>query len=247
MRIRKALWIAGLVAAVLLAVLIMVNRLTFDWPRSPDQVVFQLDEKGGGPMPPSYGALAVPDVTVFGDGTVIVNQGSIDRPVFHVGRLSEQELDAFLRRTARSMNGLKTEYRAEAFDAGTTTFSLVATSGLRQTEVYCLSCFTGKAFQKRLSAVKQAGTSLLPPDAPLYVPDTVDVVMQPVQPNAPATVPAWPEVLPPPVINRDGYGVAEVKGAAVESLLRNPGRAFRFGDGYYSLIAVPRIAVVQTR
>ena len=231
-----------LLTAALGAVLLLTGcRSTSVVPHVPvdtDQVVFQVDTAGGF-VPRIEAEAHVPELTVFGNGRVLYvrqDQDGVRRVV--ETRLPETKLRELLDLAVRSMAGLKESYEWEGVaDASTTRFALLTAEGTQNVSVYAFDLdpdqrARDQTVMNKLRAVRAAFTAALPDQAPVYRPESVQLIAEMVPPGEyDAPVLDWPAGLPDlPVGTGAGETVKEThSGETAQKLVKEvPYRTFGF-------------------
>lgn len=227
-------------------------------PVDTDQVVFQIDTHGGF-VPRIEAESHVPELTVFGDGRVLYVHQDQDgvRQVLET-RLPEAKLRELLDLAVRSMAGLKASYEWEGVaDASTTRFALLTAEGTKSVLVYAFALEPDQrardlAVMNKLRAVRAAFTAALPDKAPVYLPESVQLIAEMVPPGDYDTpVLDWPAGLPDlPVGTGAGETVKEAhSGETAQQLVKEvPYRTFGFyrSKGQQFVVAVkPEVPVLR--
>lgn len=251
-----------LLTAVLGAVLLLTGcRSTSVQPHVPvdtDQVVFQIDTAGGF-VPRIEAEAHVPELTVFGNGRMLYvrqDQNGI-RQVLET-RLPEPKLRELLDLAVRSMAGLKESYEWEGVaDASTTRFALLTAEGTKSVSVYAFDLDPDQrgrdqAVMNRLRSLRAAVTAALPDKAPVYLPESVQLIAEMLPPGEYDTpTQDWPAGLPDlPVGTGAGETVREThSGEAAQKLLKAvPYRTFGFYRSKERLFVVavkPEVPVLR--
>lgn len=226
-----------------------------DWNRAADAVVFQVDTSAGFVMP-IYAETMVPEITVFGDGRVLVARR--DGPVVEA-RLPVEKVAELMARADKDLTGLKPQYTAaQVTDMGTTVFSVVTAGGKKQVSVYAFNeqpweRENDRAVMDRLRALRKAFLDAVPADAKPYVPDELKLVTFTVDPVAEAK--AWPADLPAlPMAPQDQplqmattilKGEEARKVAAQVPYRSGPPQVYKVGQKYFEVAVAPVIPVIR--
>lgn len=242
---KKWLWV--LIAVVLLLgswYALNNRRPPLEWTRSPDQVVFEIDEGGGGPLPHYYPWLHLPSISVFGDGRVLFTQGQSDSRMrsLRVAYLPEEKLRHLLEKADRTLAKAK-PHNYRLIDGGATWFTLVTSAGTRQFSTQCITCGSSRA----LAVLEKAFRDELMSGSNEYVPDDVIIVAIPTSNPSQAAL-EWPDGLGTPL--PEGSPNLYVPAGTAKALVERHGIAreklYRYGDREYRIEVVPRVPKLHT-
>ncbi len=232
----------AMLGAALLVAACQGGTSAISHPRGGNELVLRI-ETGGGFVPPSFMVGRIPELSVFGDGRVIVLGPQIAifpgpaLPNLVTFRLSEEGLQALLENArAAGLLGADAQYDYPGIaDAGTTTFTVVAEGRRHVVSAYAL--FEGgpmddqldpdvlraraalSAFQERALDMRSwLGQAIVEPDS-AYRYESLRVFVSAAEPQEPAEIEPnfvdWPLAAPLATFGAPLAGFAEMRCAVV--------------------------------
>lgn len=228
------------------------------FPTGADQVVFQIDTAGGF-VPPIEWEAHVPELTVFGDGRVLFvrqDQAGVRRVL--ETRLEAAKLSQLMRQADQAMTGLKESYEfGGVADASTTRFALQTAAGKRSTSVYAFGMDPAQRGRDqedlaKLTALRSAFTAVLPDQAPVHTPDSVEIIAETVPPGEysvpqldwPAGLPDLPDAAGPNEMVRKTYTGNDARKLVQQVPYRSMG-LYRFRNNLYFVAVKPAVPLLR--